>query len=202
MIRLVFWLEEYSAQVLLEGLIPRLFVGEQLPANLNLEYHCFNGKSDLERNICRKIHKYYSPDNLQVAHLILRDQDAGDCKQVKQKLLNMVSDVDDIMVLVRIACHELESFYLADLAAVETALQISNLARRQNHATYRNPDTKNSSADLLDKLTAGKYQKVSGSRAIGKVLDIKNQRSPSFSHLVEAIQKLLVACGVSVELFC
>jgi len=54
----------------------------------------------------------------------------------------------------------------------------------------------------LDKLTIGKYQKVSGSRAIGKVLDIKNQRSPSFSYLVQAIQTLLVACGVSAELFC
>ncbi len=195
--KLVFWLEELSAKAMLESLIPRLFINEVGLNNLKIEYHPFQGKSDLEKNISKRIGKYVLPDGYKVAHLILRDQDAGDCKVIKKKLLESISMGTNCPLLVRIACHELESFYLADLMAVENALHIPNLRLLQNKKTYRSPDSKRSPADLLDKITEGIYQKVSGSREIGKFLDIYNQRSLSFYHLVKGIKSLLMQIGIS-----
>ena len=42
--------------------------------------------------------------------------------------------------LIRIACRELESFYLADLQAVEQALGLSGIASQQQTRRYREPD--------------------------------------------------------------
>ncbi len=74
MSRVVFLLEEYSARILLEGLLPRLFP--------DLRFLCVHheGKRDLERSVPRK----------------LRD------------------------VLVRLACQELEAWYLGEPDALAT----------------------------------------------------------------------------------
>ena len=42
--------------------------------------------------------------------------------------------------LIRIACHELEAWYLGDLAAVEQGLELKKLGKLQNQRKYRNPD--------------------------------------------------------------
>ncbi len=53
---LVFLLEEPSASVMLEGVLPRL-----LPDNIT--WHCivFEGKQDLEKNLIRRIRGYRVP---------------------------------------------------------------------------------------------------------------------------------------------
>ena len=90
----------------------------------------------------------------------------------------------------RIACHELESFYLADLAAVEAGLEMKGLVKHQNTAKFRSPDTlQNPSKELLT-LTKQRYQKVSGSRTIGRHLDAGNERSTSFSNLISGIKRM------------
>lgn len=197
--KLVVWLEEFSAQVMLESLIPRLFINNEIPSELCIEYHYFQGKSDLEKNIKRKIEKYKLPHGYKVAHLIMRDQDTGDCKKIKANLLSLVAFHAASCLLVRIACQELETFYLADLAAVGTAFNIPNLATLQQGIKYRNPDSKPNPADILDKLTKGEYQKVSGSREIGKYLDLNNSRSQSFYHVVKGIRTLFIDIGVPSE---
>jgi|SRR6185437_985044 len=194
--KLIFWLEELSAQAMLENLIPRLFMHETIPEKLVIEYHYFQGKSDLEKNIQRKIVHYRIPQDYKIAHLILRDQDAGDCYTIKQNLLTLLPANYHINIKVRIACRELETFYLADLSAVSKGLNIPNLPQLQNNRIYRNPDSKSSPSDLLDKLSKGKYQKVSGSREIGRYLDIYNTRSNSFYQLVIGIKDLLIHVGI------
>lgn len=42
----------------------------------------------------------------------------------------------------------------------------------------------------LKKLTKGAYQKVSGSRELGKHLALDNARSPSFQNLIAAIGRM------------
>lgn len=83
--------------------------------------------------------------------IVMRDQDSGDCYQIKDRLLNLSREAGRPNALVRIACKELESFYLGDLNAVEQGLGLTGLARRQQVAKFRNPDSLNNAAEELKK---------------------------------------------------
>lgn len=91
---------------------------------------------------------------------------------------------------VRIACRELETFYLADLKAVEMAFDIKGLQKQQPNKKFRNPDYLVSPNKELKSLTKQRYEKVAGSREIGKYMDVNNQRSPGFRNLVSAILRM------------
>lgn len=109
---------------MLEGLLPRL-----PPENITPRYIVFNGKQDLEKRLVHRLRHYLAPD---ARFVVLRDQDSGDCRLVKKQLIEKCREAGRTDTLVRIACHELESWYLADLAAVESGLEIKGLAARQN----------------------------------------------------------------------
>jgi hypothetical protein len=182
MSELVFLLEEESAKAMLETLLPRI-----LDERIVVRAIAFEGKQDLERQLERKLKNYANRD---ARFIVLRDQDSGDCALVKANLIEICRRSGRIAsTQVRIACRELESFYLADLGAVEIALGVGNLAKHQNGAKYRNPDRLGSPSLELKKLTAGQYQKVGGSRRIGCHLDPANLRSSSFRYLISAIRR-------------
>ncbi|GAA4805671.1 DUF4276 family protein [Lysobacter hankyongensis] len=184
---LVFLLEEMSARALLESLLPRV-LSDQVAHRLIP----FEGKQDLERQLARKIRGYRNPH---ARFIILRDQDSHpDCRALKQNLLDLCASTGrQDQCLVRIACTELETFYLADLQAVETALEVNGLAARQQSRKFRAPDTLASPSQELKTLTGNRYQKVSGSRAIGLHIAANNDRSPSFRNLMAAIRKMETA---------
>jgi len=181
---LVFLLEEPSAKAMLESLLPRVL-------NAGTTFRCipFEGKQDLEKQLTRKIRAYQNP---LARFIVLRDQDSHpNCLQVKQRLLKLCHASGKAeKCLVRIACTELEAFYLADLAAVESALNIHGLARQQQSRKFRSPDALGSPSKELQALTKGHYEKVAGSRAIGHHLSLDNQRSPSYRNLLAAIRRM------------
>lgn len=177
----VFFLEEPSAKAMLEGLVPRVIGSET-----TVRYVVFEGKQDLEKRLPKRIRAWLNP---QARFLVMRDQDSGDCKLIKQHLVDICEQAGRPDTIVRIACHELESFYLGDLQAVASALGPSQLGRKQNTAKYRDPDRLNNAAQELKRI-AKNYQKLSGSRAIGPLLSLNENRSTSFMHLVRSIQEL------------
>ncbi len=183
MSEVVFFLEERSAQVMLEGLLPRL--GFSLA---QVRFVVFEGKSDLERQIERKLRAWLRPDS---RFVILRDQDAGDCTAIKEALVERCRRAGRPGVLVRIACHELESWYLGDLAAVETALGLRSLARHQNSAKFRQPDRLANPSQELRLLTANRYQKVGGSRLIGPHLSLTTNSSQSYQVFLRGLRNLM-----------
>jgi len=181
---LVFLLEEPSAKALLESLLPRI-----LQPEVQFRLIPFDGKQDLEKQIVRRIRGYL---NLHARFIVLRDQDAyPDCMQLKQHLLNLcLQSGRGEDCLVRIACTELETFYLADLLAVEAALNLRALSAKQGSAKFRAPDRLANPSKELRALTQQRYEKIAGSRAIGRHLDIDNHRSPSFRNLIDAIRRM------------
>lgn len=181
---LVCVLEEPSAEEMLKGILKRI-----LPDNFAVHYLVFEGKQDLEKQIERRLRLWQKPDSV---FLVMRDQDAGDCMVIKQNLMEKVrASGKDAVTYVRIACHELESFYLGDLSAVEQGLQLTGLSKKQQTRKYRNPDNLQNAAQEMIKLTSGNYQKVAGSRAIGPYLKIDGlNRSHSFNVLLAGIEKL------------
>ncbi len=185
MTELVFCLEEESARVMLEGVLPRL-----LPSNqFVFRYMVFQGKQDLEKQLPRKLRCYSNP---QARFLVLRDQDSHpSCMDVKARLVDLCGKAGKPHALVRIACRELESFYLADLAAVQLGLEVTGLVKSQLTKKFRSPDYLESPSRELSILTKGKYQKVGGSRSIGVHLQLDNARSDSFRNLLAGILRLV-----------
>ena len=182
MTELVFFLEEESAKALLAGLLPRL-----IPAGSPIEarFIVFEGKQDLDRQLERKLKGYL---NRHASFIVIRDQDRDDCRRVKRSLVTRCSNAGRPDTVVRIACRELEAFYLGDLLAVELGLGIRGLAGKQNKAKFRDPDRLVCPSRELEKLTSNRYQKVAGSRAIAPHLNLQAPRSRSFHHLIQAIR--------------
>lgn len=190
---IVFLLEEESAKAMLEGLLPRIL-------NAQIGFRCipFEGKQDLEKQLVKRIRGYQNPH---ARFIVLRDQDSQpDCRVLKQNLLDKCRESGKVeSTLVRLACRELETIYLADLAAVESGLNLTGLQKQQKKQKFRQPDLLGSPSVELVRLTKNTYQKISGSRKIGKFLDPENTRSPSFRNLVWGIQKqaeMLMAIAV------
>lgn len=182
---LVFLLEEPSAREMLKGLLPRV-----LPAAVQPLYVVFEGKQDLEKNMIRRLRGWRAPNSVFV---VLRDQDAADCRVVKHALARKCQEAGRPETIVRIACRELESWYFGDLAAVSVGLGIPNLVRYANRKKYRVPDAIHSPGNELKRISRNAYQKVSGSRAIGLELSPDVNRSHSFGAFLEGVRRA-VAC--------
>ncbi|KKJ00189.1 DUF4276 family protein [Prochlorothrix hollandica] len=182
---LVCCVEEPSAREMLRGVLPRLGLQE----GQDFQVILFQGKQDLEKQLELRLRAWQRPNSV---FLVLRDQDSGDCATVKQSLMwKLVASGQK--GLVRIACRELESFYLGDLAAVEAGLGLSGLAQQQQGRKFREPDRLNNAKQELKQLTKQGYQEVAGSRAIAPLLNLDPpvNRSRSFQVLLEGIAQLL-----------
>jgi hypothetical protein len=181
---LVCLLEEESAKAMLEGVFQKI-----LPHSVVPFFIVFEGKQDLEQQMTLKIRRWNRPDSV---FLVMRDQDAGNCKTIKSKLAQLCRQTGKYdRTLIRIACHELESFYFGDLNAVEKGLRRPNISRLANKAKYRIPDGIINPCAELEKLTNGQYQHISGSRAIAPHLKINGNTSKSFNILIKGVQTLI-----------
>lgn len=179
---LVALLEEPSAAVFL-----KIVAASLLPPDWDLKCISFEGKQDLEKNLERKLRGWLTPNS---SFLIMRDRDSEDCRAVKKRLVEICCRAGCPRAVVRIACGELESFYLGDLEAVSKALECRVPSARR--AKFRNPDLLNNAADELSRLTHGVYQKVSGSRRIAPLLKMDgSNRSHSFNVLIEGIRRIV-----------
>ncbi|HLK65186.1 MAG TPA: DUF4276 family protein [Bryobacteraceae bacterium] len=179
----VFFLEEESAKALLERIFPHLIPpGDEI----HPRFIVFEGKQDLEKQLPNKLRGYLNP---RARFIVMRDQDQADCRKTKRTLAAICTGAGHPQTTVRIACRELEAFYIGDLLAVEKGLDISGLAGKQAKAKFRDPDRLVSPSFELQKLTGNRYHKVAGSRAIAPHLNLQAPRSRSFHHLIRAIRR-------------
>jgi len=181
----VFLVEGPAEKELLEAILPSL-----IPDADRRRVIPFEGKQDLEKQLVRRIRGY---QNQNAIFFVIRDQDAHpDCTEIKNHLVALCREANARRFMVRISCREMESFFLADLRAVEDGLKelgVRGIAKHQSSKKFRSPDSLHSPAKELETLTKGQYQKVLGSRAISPLLDLDNQRSTSFYHLVSGIRR-------------
>ena len=161
---LVFLVEGEAEKYFLTAFLPRL-----LSEEISYRIIPFQGKQDLEKRMSHRIRAY---QNTTARFVVLRDQDSHpDCIQLKRGLLERCADTGrQAHCLIRIACTELETFYLADLAAVARALNIQGLEKHQEKRKFRTPDDLGSPSRELRALTGNRYEKRAGSSAIGQHL--------------------------------
>ncbi len=178
---LILLVEEPSMKKLIDVLLPRI-----LP---DITFLCIphEGKQDLEKSIPRKLKAF----NQSTKFIIIRDQDSADCIEVKKKLVNLCKQTGRTDVIVRIVCHELESWFLGDLTAVEKALELkkNKLSKLQTKQKYRNPDQLNSAKQELRKIVPT-YQPNSKAGKIAEKLDINKNKSQSFNLFIQTLERL------------
>jgi hypothetical protein len=180
MSRIVFLTEEYSMKVLLDGLLPHLVPG--------LRFLCVSheGKQDLEKSIPKKLRAWREPG---VCFVVLRDNDGDDCRELKDRLITLCRDGGRKDSLVRIACQELEAWYLGEPAALADVFRNEQLRNLGANARYRDPDAVVRPSEEIEKLVP-EFQKVSGARRMAKRLSREGNRSRSFQVLIEGIDRL------------
>ncbi|MEE9382519.1 MAG: DUF4276 family protein [Nannocystaceae bacterium] len=177
---LVFLLEELSAKDLLQGLLPRL-----LCPSVTLHFLVFEGKQDLERQLVRKLRGWGRPSS---AFVVLRDQDAGDCVDVKKGLLAKVDESGRDNTIVRIACRDLEAWIVGDWASVARAFKRPQLAELSNKKAFRNPDFVVRPVEALRKQLP-EYQKRDGARQLGRLLNPQTNKSRSFQVFCAGVRR-------------
>jgi hypothetical protein len=180
---LIFLLEERSMKETLENLLPKV-----IPPEINYQCIAHEGKQDLEKSIPRKLKVWNKPAKF----IIIRDKDSEDCLKVKQKLLELCQQGNRSDTLIRIACHELESWFLGDLVAVEKGLKLrqGKLSKLQSNQKYRDPDQLSNPKQELQRI-APVYQPISGSRAISQHLNLKNNKSHSFNIFIQGLKRII-----------
>lgn len=180
MTRIVFLVEDYSMRVLLDGLLPRLVPG--------LEFRCIHheGKQDLDRSIPKKLRAWREPG---VRFVILRDNDGGDCRSLKARLVSMCNEAGRSDSLVRLACQELEAWYLGDPEGLADAFDDGDLRFIGRKARFRDPDALMHPARELAELAPG-FQKISGARAMATRLVESRNTSVSFRAFVRGVRRI------------
>jgi hypothetical protein len=180
MSRVVFLLEEYSMKVLLDGLLPRLMPG--------LQFLCVphEGKQDLEKSVPKKLRAWREPG---VCFVVLRDNDGGDCRELKARLFALCQNGRREDSLVRIACQELEAWYLGEPAALADVFKDEQLRKIETKSRYRDPDAVARPSEEIQKLVP-EFQKVSGARRMAKRLSREGNSSRSYQVLLEGVDRL------------
>jgi len=185
--KLIFLLEEPSMKELLDILFPKV-----LPPEIGFQTIPHEGKQDLEKSIPRKLRAWKEPG---VHFIIVRDQDNADCIDVKNRLVELCREAGRKDSLVRIVCHELESWFLGDLVAVAHAFDDMSIAKLQGKSKYRNPDMISNAAQEIKKIVPS-YQKIQGARSIAEHISVERNRSNSFFVFVEGVRKV---AGINEE---
>jgi Domain of unknown function (DUF4276) len=178
---LVFLLEEPSAQEALQAWLPAW-----LPEEVTPHFLVFQGKQDLEKRMTMRMRHWLQPNS---RFVVLRDQDSGDCRVVKAELRTRCIDAGRPDAVVRVACRELEAFFVGDWQAVALAYGKPALARLAVKSTYRQPDELGSPSAELAKHVPG-YQKRDGARRIAPLIEPSRNTSRSFHALRSAILAL------------
>lgn len=171
---------------LLEGLLPRIY------PDVIFQYIVHEGKDDLEKSIPRKLRAWREPG---VRFVILRDKDQSNCVSLKNRLLTMCEESGRPDTLVRIACYELEAWYLGDPDALAQAFESERLRSIGSRARFRDPDSVQQPSNALRQLLP-EFQKVSGARKMANFLSRERNTSTSFQVLMSGLDRLyLERCG-------
>ncbi len=186
-IRVEILVEESSMKHFLDNILPSL-----LPQGIILNQNCFirphEGKQHLQKEIPKKV-RAFKHSTVPVKVIVIHDQDSSDCILLKAELKQLLDRAGPIPSLIRIACRELEAWYLGDMDAIQRVYPRFNPVQYRNWAKFRDPDHLTASEELRKLIP--EFQKGFASREIPKHMNILGNRSRSFNHLITGLQTFL-----------
>ena len=181
------FVEEKSMERFLTVFLPKI-LPEKWILNQNIFIRSFEGKQDLQKSLPKKI-KVFSNWHVPIGIIVLQDQDSSDCRVLKSKLSNLITDNGDVPHLIRIVCKELESWYFGDLTAVGLAYPNFRVDKFQRLSKYRTPDLVNASFELQKILPD--FQKVISASKIAQFIDENKNSSESFNQFVIGLKRFV-----------
>lgn len=192
-----FLVEDFSMKVFLEGVLPRLAFEKD-----KFEIKAHRGKEDLITNL-KKIVPSLSKSAQQV--IILIDQDRTDCKKLKndivEKMCNCACEYK-----IRIACYELETWFLGDMEAIAKCSPRFKPHFYQNKRKYCNAiDKIKKPSDIIKKIVPDweknylSKPKFASEIAQCIALETKN-RSHSFNVFLRTLKNIQITAGFSKSL--
>ncbi len=200
MLHIEFLVEEYSAQIALENILPKMLLAET-----NFAVRPFRGKPDLLKNLPARLKGYKHQPDYRV--VVLVDRDDENCHTLKDKLEGIAGDVGLItkataplgkpfQVLNRIAIEELEAWFFGDVEALVRAYPgvPASLATK---AKYRDPDAiTGGTAEALERVLQraghhlGRLEKIKAAREISSYMTPTLNRSRSFQVFREGVSQI------------
>ena len=168
-----------------------------MPEGWILGENCFvrhhEGKQDLQLSIPRKI-RVASKKGITTGFIILQDQDSSDCRILKTHLSNLCEGAQDgfrnVPYKVRIVCHELESWYLGDMNAIEKVFPSFHAENFRGKKKFRQPDDCINPKCELKKIV-GEYAQIATAREIAKHMDIDGNKSQSFRCFISGVRQMI-----------
>ena len=165
-------------RVLLDGLLPRLFPG--------LSFKCLphEGRTDLEHSIRLKLRAWREAG---VRFAVVRDNDGKDCHALKDALRGFCEAAGRPDTLIRIACQELEAWYLGEPEALADAFGDESLRNLGQKKGLHDPDAVPRPHEVLERFVP-EFQKVSGARKMAQHLTRERNRSTSFRIFLAGVE--------------
>lgn len=202
---IVLFVEELSAEVALDQLLPGILNGKA-----TFQIRRFNGKADLLLSLPRQL-RGLSRGVPDARFLVLVDRDNDDCHELKERLESIAAAVPlrtpttaaggTVQVLNRIVIEELEAWFFGDADALRTAYPGVSPTLEQK-APYRDPDRiRGGTWEALLRVLqrAGYYKRVRTlpklevAGAIARHMDPRRNRSRSFQAFRAGIESLVVS---------
>ena len=193
--RLEILVEEPSIAEVLKLILPKV-----LPEGWTLGSNCFvrhhEGKHDLQQSIPRKI-RVASRKDITTGFKILQDQDSNDCRVLKAKLVKLCQDAQTggaaVPFKIRIVCHELESWYLGDMDAIEKVFPRFRASNFKRNKKFRQPDECLNPKQELKRIV-GDYPQIATAREIAQHMNIEGNNSLSFRCFITCVEQMLCHC--------
>jgi len=181
-----FLLEEESMKLTLKNLLVKIVHDEPY----KLISH--NGKMDLQASIPKIVPTLSKNINAKI--VIVQDQDYHDCIDLKTKLLDLSQNAH-CSILIRIACKELESWFLGDMKAIGKAFPKFKPDKYFNKKKFRNIDDIQKPSMILKKIIPElrKYEiipKRKLAESISVHMDLHDNKSLSFIRFISGLKKL------------
>jgi hypothetical protein len=190
--RVIFLLEEPSAEVLLRGLLPRL-----ISHDTEVEFAIFQGKKDLLANLVPRLRAYREWIGPEYRIAVLVDKDREDCYGLKNRLEDAArlagfstktrpDGEGKFTVLNRVSVEELEAWFFGDVKALASAYPRLSATLGSRRA-YRDPDAiAGGTWEALERelQRAGYYRgglpKIEVARAMAEHMEPNRNSSTSF----------------------
>jgi len=186
---IVFLVEDLSMRKFLEGILLRLGFESH---HFRIKHH--QGKEDLIRNLDKVVKKESKEANFL---FVLVDQDKRNCyefkKEIKEKMQNCACNYK-----IRIACYELEAWFLGDMDAIKQCSQKFKPDFFRNKEKYRNIDSLPKPSSIIEEIVPDLKKiysrKDKFASEISKYIDLNDKinQSHSFNVFLETIKSIKV----------
>lgn len=186
---IIFLVEDYSMRKFLEGILPRLGFEKH---KFEIKHH--RGKEDLISHL-DKIIPSLSKRAQQI--IVIVDQDKQDCVTLKNKIKKKMARCS-CEYKIRIACYELEAWFLGDMKAIAKCSTRFKASAFQAKKKYRDVDNIEKPSSVIERIVPDwkdKYgSKPKFAEEIASFISLETQnleqsnRSHSFHVLLKTLQ--------------